>query len=61
MIISASYRTDIPAFYGDWFGTRLAAGWVEVKNPYSRQVSRVSWHQRTSTDSCSGPRTRVRS
>ena len=26
MIISASYKTDIPAFYGAWFRKRLAAG-----------------------------------
>ena len=25
MIVSASYRTDIPAFYGDWFLGRLEA------------------------------------
>lgn len=42
MIISASYRTDIPAFYADWFLDRLAAGWVEVRNPYGGRVSRVS-------------------
>ncbi len=34
MIISASYRTDIPAFYSDWFRNRLAAGFVRVTNPY---------------------------
>ncbi|MDF0589779.1 DUF1848 family protein [Candidatus Methanocrinis natronophilus] len=43
MIISASYRTDIPAFYGDWFERRLEAGYCSVANPYnSRQVRRVS-------------------
>ncbi|MDD2638560.1 MAG: DUF1848 family protein, partial [Methanothrix sp.] len=26
MIVSASYRTDIPAFYGEWFEKRLKAG-----------------------------------
>jgi hypothetical protein len=41
MIVSASYRTDIPAFYGDWFLARLAAGWAEVRNPYSGALSRV--------------------
>lgn len=34
MIISASYRTDIPAFYSAWFRARLAAGFVRVANPY---------------------------
>jgi len=42
MIISASYKTDIPAFYGPWFKERLAAGWCETKNPYNGKVSRVS-------------------
>jgi len=43
MIISASYRTDIPAFYGEWFEKRLKAGYCSVSNPYnSRQVRRVS-------------------
>jgi hypothetical protein len=34
MIVSASYRTDIPAFYGDWFVERLNAGFARVVNPY---------------------------
>lgn len=34
MIVSASYRTDIPAFYSDWFMRRLAAGQAWVTNPY---------------------------
>lgn len=34
MIVSASYRTDIPAFYGDWFRNRLIAGSCRVANPY---------------------------
>ncbi|GAA0586647.1 DUF1848 domain-containing protein [Caenispirillum bisanense] len=43
MIISASYRTDIPAFYGDWFSRRLQAGSVQVQNPYNaRQVSTLA-------------------
>ncbi len=35
MIISASYKTDIPAFYGDWFLGRLAAGGCWVTNPWN--------------------------
>jgi DNA repair photolyase len=43
MIISASRRTDIPAFWGDWFMECLRAGEVFVTNPVNRtQVSRVS-------------------
>lgn len=43
MIISASRRTDIPAFYADWFMERIRAGHCDVANPYNRnQVSRVS-------------------
>ncbi|WPZ35549.1 DUF1848 domain-containing protein [Thalassobaculum sp. OXR-137] len=34
MIVSASYKTDIPAFYGSWFRNRLAAGFAQVANPY---------------------------
>jgi len=41
-IISASRRTDIPAFYADWLVNRLHAGQVLVKNPYSHKVFSVS-------------------
>lgn len=41
MIVSASYRTDIPAFYGEWLHTRLRAGFVMVTNPYGGPPSRV--------------------
>ncbi len=41
MIISASRRTDIPAFYGKWFINRLKAGEVEVRNPFNyNQISK---------------------
>lgn len=42
MIISASRRTDIPAFYTEWFSRRLREGFVYVKNPYSGKVYQVS-------------------
>ena len=43
MIISASRRTDLPAFYSQWFFQRLQEGYVLVRNPVNpRQVSRVS-------------------
>lgn len=42
MIISASRRTDIPAFYSDWFFRRLEEGYLYVINPLNRkQVSKV--------------------
>lgn len=42
MIVSASYRTDIPTFYGEWFLNRLRAGYCRVINPYNRQPYTVS-------------------
>lgn len=41
VIISASYRTDIPAFYGDWFLHRYRAGFALVRNPYGGKPSVV--------------------
>ncbi len=42
MIVSASYRTDIPAFYADWFLRRLGAGHCRVANPYGGGSYEVS-------------------
>jgi hypothetical protein len=43
LIISASRRTDIPAFYTSWLLNRLRAGYVSSVNPYNRnQVRRIS-------------------
>lgn len=43
MIISASRRTDIPAFYTPWFIRRIREGYCTVPNPFNRkQVSRIS-------------------
>jgi hypothetical protein len=41
VIVSASYRTDIPAFYGRWFARRLEAGFCRVANPYGGPPSMV--------------------
>jgi len=41
MIVSASYRTDIPAFHAAWFLARLGAGFAEVRNPYDGAPYRV--------------------
>ncbi len=43
MIISASRRTDIPAFYGEWFMNRIYEGFVHVRNPMNRnQISTIT-------------------
>jgi len=43
MIISVSRRTDIPAFYSDWFYNRIKEGYVLVRNPFNyHQESKVS-------------------
>ena len=42
MIVSASRRTDIPAFYSDWFFNRIKEGFVYVKNPMNaHQISNI--------------------
>jgi len=42
VIISASYRTDIPAFYGEWFMNRLEAGYCLAVNPYGSRITRIA-------------------
>lgn len=43
MILSVSRRTDIPAFYSEWFFQRLRAGYAYVRNPMNpHQISEVS-------------------
>lgn len=42
MILSVSKRTDIPAFYSNWFFNRIKEGFVLIRNPFNyNQVSRV--------------------
>jgi hypothetical protein len=41
-LISASRRTDIPAFYADWFLERTRAGSVSWVNPFSGEIASVS-------------------
>lgn len=46
MIISASRRTDIPAFFFEWFANRLKAGFAYVRNPMNfHQVSKIRLSQ----------------
>ncbi|MCD9540462.1 DUF1848 family protein [Photobacterium carnosum] len=43
MIISASRRTDIPAFYSEWFINRIKSGFLLTRNPFNaNQVKRIS-------------------
>lgn len=43
MILSASRRTDIPAYYSDWFLNRIKKGFLYVRNPVNpRQISRIN-------------------
>lgn len=42
MILSVSRRTDIPAFYSNWFFNRIKAGFVDVRNPMNiHRISRI--------------------
>ena len=42
MIISASRRTDIPAYYSEWFFNRLNQGYALVRTPFNgRQFSKI--------------------
>ena len=42
MIVSVSRRTDVPAFYWDWFINRLDAGFALTRNPMNaNQIKRV--------------------
>lgn len=38
MILSVSRRTDIPAFYSEWFFNRVKEGFVYVRNPMNRHL-----------------------
>lgn len=45
MIVSASYRTDIPAFYAKWFENRFRDGFCMAINPYSKKPYRIPLRQ----------------
>ena len=41
MILNTGSRTDIPAFYSEWFMNRIRAGFVMARNPfYPKQIIR---------------------
>lgn len=42
MILNVSSRTDIPAFYSEWFMNRYEEGFVEVRNPFNpEQIKKI--------------------
>lgn len=41
IVISASRRTDIPAFYMDWFMDRIDSGFFETVNPFNQKKTIV--------------------
>ncbi|MEE4261730.1 MAG: DUF1848 domain-containing protein [Desulfobacteraceae bacterium] len=41
IVISASRRTDIPAFYMPWFMEQIGRGFFEVVNPFNQHVAVV--------------------
>jgi hypothetical protein len=41
IVLSASRRTDIPAFYMPWFMAQIGQGCFEVVNPFNQRVSTV--------------------
>ena len=44
MILSVSMRTDIVAFYTEWFINRYKEGYVDVRNPFNNiQVNRINF------------------
>ena len=41
-IISASRRTDIPAFYAKWLMNRIEKGFAQYRNPFNQKLHTVS-------------------
>ena len=41
MIVSVSRRTDVPAFYSEWFFNRVKEGFAETKNPMNPKQVRI--------------------
>lgn len=44
-IISASRRTDIPTYYGEWFINRLKEGYFMTRNPYNNKVTKTCFRK----------------
>lgn len=47
MILNVSWRTDIVAFYTEWFMNRYKKGYIDVRNPFNyRIVNRIYFKNR---------------
>ena len=45
MVLNVSGRTDVVAFYTDWFMKRYEEGFVDVRNPFNpKLVSRIDFN-----------------
>ena len=44
-ILSASRRTDIPTYYGEWLMNRLREGFFMTRNPYNQKVSKICFEK----------------
>ena len=45
MILNVSGRTDIVAFYSEWFMNRYREGFVDVRNPFNpKMISRINFN-----------------
>jgi hypothetical protein len=47
IVISASRRTDLPAFYMPWFMQQLERGTIETVNPFNRRTKKIPLSPRT--------------
>ncbi|MBS28243.1 MAG: DNA repair photolyase [Alphaproteobacteria bacterium] len=56
MIISASYKTDVPALYGDWFRARRIAGSCQARNVWDGKMFQVSLRDADCSDFVFGTR-----
>ena len=41
MIINTGSRTDIPAFFSQWFLNRISEGFVCTRNPYNNDIYKI--------------------
>ena len=60
MILNVSGRTDIVAFYSEWFIDRYKEGFVDVRNPFNPSlISRIYFEDVDAIMFCSKNRKRL--